>query len=334
MKKILMVDTGRKYFNFKEMMAILDIMDKHRFDTLHWHFSDNEGFRIECDTCPEMVAENHLSKEEVKLIMKEASLKQIEILPELDSPGHLKPLLEVRPELRLKVEKSTLSIPNNALDITNPKAVELVLSLLDEYIHLFKESSGFHIGVDEFIDFDQISSYPDLYQGTIEKYGTQASGLELYIEYVNQLIEFVCSKGLRPHVWSDGLYRLNDSGLVEVDHRAVVHYWTRRNKNMAPLCTFIEKGHQLVNSNDKYMYFVLGENAGYQYPVPDKIIQGWQPLLFSDDQMMPFDHHCLLEGVEYCIWCDKPNALTVEEILFRLDQNLNAMNTVIANYNK
>lgn len=333
MKKILMVDTGRKYFNFQQMIVILDIMDKHGFDTLHWHFSENEGFRIESEICPEMVAKDHLSKEEVRLIIQVAKAKQITIMPEIDSPGHLKPLLQVQPDFRLKVEEGVLSIPNNAIDITNPEAVELMLSLLDEYIQLFNDSTDFHIGVDEFVDFDQLPKYPDLYQGAMAKYGANASGLELYIEYVNRLIEYVSSKGLRSHVWSDGLYRLNDSGLVELDKRAVVHYWTRWNQNMAPLKTFIDKGHSVVNSNDKYMYFVLGENAGYQYPVPEKIIQGWQPLLFSDDQLLPPTAQSQFEGIEFCIWCDKPEAMTVEEVLTRLDDNLAAINTVISSFN-
>lgn len=60
-----------------------------KLNQLGLHFSDDQGFRVASDTHPEIVSQQHLTKAEVQKIIALAGQLHIQIVPEIDSPGHL-----------------------------------------------------------------------------------------------------------------------------------------------------------------------------------------------------------------------------------------------------
>ncbi|GAA3048782.1 hypothetical protein GCM10020000_31440 [Streptomyces olivoverticillatus] len=60
-----------------------------KLNELGLHFSDDQGFRIQSDSHPEVVSPDHLTKDEIRRIVVLASSLHITVVPEIDSPGHL-----------------------------------------------------------------------------------------------------------------------------------------------------------------------------------------------------------------------------------------------------
>src|SRR4030095_12151831 len=106
-----------------------------KMNYFHLHFSDDGGFRIESETHPEIVAAQHLSKQEVRPLVALAGRYHVMVVPELDMPGHLGGALAAHPELQLR---DALGQANaSRLDITNPAALSFARDLIEELLPLF-----------------------------------------------------------------------------------------------------------------------------------------------------------------------------------------------------
>lgn len=329
-ERILMLDVGRKYFSKDTIIKLIDSMCLAQFNYLQLHFSENEGFRIQCNTAPEIVSDEYLTKDEVREIVAYARQSGIEIIPDIDSPGHLKQILKHRPKWQLKkqLRNGELKSDESALNICNPQAVEFILSIYEEFAELFPESTYFHIGGDEFVNFDDIGSYPELRVAAKEKFGETAEAIDCFVDYVNHVSDKISSWGFIPRVWNDGFFRFNWKEQVQLSEVVEITYWTKWNKNMAPLTTFVEKGFPVINFNDSYFYYVLGENAGYTYPTYEKIANHWEPSHYAHGQIIP-EITSQFPGVALAIWSDVPDAKSetavwkeVSYLLFAIVQKL------------
>lgn len=330
-ERILMLDMGRKYYSMDTIKKLIDSMCLAQFNYLQLHFSENEGFRIECNTAPEIVSEQYLTKDEVREIVAYARRSCIEIIPDFDSPGHLKQILKHHPKWQLKkqLRNGEFKSDDSALNICNPQAVEFILTIYEEFAELFAESTYFHIGGDEFVNFDEIGLYPELLVAAKEKFGECAEAIDCFVDYVNHVSDKISSWGFIPRVWNDGFFRFNwKEQVVQLSEAVEITYWTKWNKNMAPLTTFVEKGFPVINFNDSYFYYVLGENAGYTYPTYDKIANYWEPSLYAHGQKIP-EITPQFPGVALAIWSDVPEAKSqatvwkeVSYLLFAIVQKL------------
>lgn len=320
-RRIFMLDMGRKFFSKETILSFIDVLSFAQFNFLQLHFSENEGFRIACDTAPEIVSDDFLSKADVIEIIQYAQCCGIEIIPDFDSPGHLKQLLKNRPEWQLEKKNAEGEFEKNptALDITNPEAVEFILSIYKEYAALFSSSTYFHIGADEFVDFDEMEAYPQLQDYAKEVYGESAEGIDAFVGYVNRIIEAINGFGFIPQVWNDGFFRLNRAEVVKLSEAVEITYWTKWNQHMAPVSTFIDRGYTVINFNDNYFYYVLGEHAGYTYPTYEKIIDSWTPDMWPQEQVVAVDT-TQLPGVAVAVWADRPDAQTQEEVLLHVSE--------------
>jgi len=326
MEKALMVDCGRKFFSKAWFLQVIDYLQEIGLDTLQLHFSDFLGFRIEPEQYPEIVSEEHLTKEEVREIIAYAKERQIQIIPDFDTPGHLTQILKFYPQFRLEKEIGGNRVPeDHALDISNPDAVAFIKSIYGEYAELFKDSKYFHIGADEFIEFDKVADYPDLVADAKAKYGEEATGMEVYVAYTNEIIDYICSLGFIPRVWNDGFYRTDRHSLVELDKRAQITYWTKWHQNMAEVGVFLDKGYEVINYCDNFFYYVLGEAAGYTYPTADKIRTDWDVNLFPHHQRVGPEQKHQVVGTSFAVWCDIPGAQTEAEVFEGIKGPLKAM---------
>jgi len=336
MKEIaLMLDMGRKHYSKKWILQLVDYMNELGMNTLQLHFSENEGFRIESDLYPEIVSSEYHRKVDIQQIISYANDHGIQIIPDFDTPGHLKQVLQFYPEFQLEVvDKKTgkSGKDSRSLDISKPEARAFIKRIYKEYAELFAGSEYFHIGADEFIIFDDVQNYPELVAYGKAHYGEEATGIETYVEYTNEIIDYVIQLGFTPRIWNDGFYRINQDSLVKLDTRAEVTYWTKWHQNMAEVSTFIEKGHQLINFNDNYFYYVLGENASYLYPTARKIDDEWRVNMFSSHQMVTAEQMDTVIGTSFAIWCDIPHAQTEDEVFTGIKEPLRAMVNRINEY--
>jgi N-acetyl-beta-hexosaminidase len=133
----LHVDAGRKYFSKDWFIREIREMSYLKMNAIQIHFAENLGFRIECETDPQIVSADHLKKSEVREILAEAEKYGVKVIPSLDTPGHVQHILQFHPEYG-QVDTSG-NHSTTALDITNPEAVAYIYSLYDEYMELFRD---------------------------------------------------------------------------------------------------------------------------------------------------------------------------------------------------
>ncbi|OMF86664.1 glycoside hydrolase family 20 protein [Paenibacillus sp. FSL R7-0337] len=328
-ERALHIDIGRKFYSEDWLLERIREMSRLRLNTLQLHFSENEGFRLMSESHPEMVSEQALTKQAMKAIILEAQRYHVDIIPSLDSPGHLGQALRTHPEWLLK-DAAGNPAPG-ALDITNPAARRFVLDLIDEYAELFAGSRFFHIGGDEFINFAEFDKYPQLAEYARNVLNISGgTGVDTYIDYLNEVAEHLESMGWTVRAWNDGLYRADQTQRVAPKPSIQITYWTKWHPMMAPVEDILAKGHQVINYNDGYLYYVLGEHAGYTYPTAEKIRASWHPGLFPNrtgeakqEYTGAYPHEII--GTTFSIWSDKPEAQTEAEVAAGIRGPLRAM---------
>ncbi|MDE7218948.1 MAG: family 20 glycosylhydrolase [Oscillospiraceae bacterium] len=321
------LDAGRKYYTKDWILDLVRTLSRNRMNVLWLHFSENEGFRIASDRHPELPSLHHLSKEEVREVIRVCGAYHIDINPSLDCPGHLGQVLQEHPRWRLDREGTEPLW--SALDITKEDARAFLFDLIDEYAELFAGSKVFHIGGDEFIDFNHFEMFPAMTAYARERLGPGCGGVDVYVDFLNQVIAHVRAKGFRVRVWNDGLFRPDLEEHVQLDKDVQIAFWSNWDKGMAPLKTFLERGYQVVNYHSDYLYYILLIRKDYKDPDPEKLLSEWNPSVFpthplQGKQVIPAEYAGQFLGSCYSIWSDWPDLQTEEEVMARCRDSLRA----------
>ncbi|MET9665459.1 glycoside hydrolase family 20 protein [Streptomyces sp. NPDC006475] len=307
----LMVDIARKSFTAGWIEDRLREMADLKLNQLGLHFSDDQGFRIESDTHPEIVSQEHLTKDQVRKILALASSLHIQVVPEIDSPGHLGAVLEAYPQLQLRdVGGRTV---RGAIDIGNPESARIVDELLREYADLFG-GRFWHLGGDEYqalVRENPEASFPQLAALARERYGPEGRVQDLATDWVNDRAAVVRPLGLLPKAWNDGFFR---GGSVSVDKDVEVAYWTGKEIGARPPEEYLAEGRKLLNLNDEYMYYVLGEPNDFTYPTGRRIYEQWTPFVLRGTEPVPEKYSKQIVGGQFAIWCDLAQAQTQDQV--------------------
>nr|WP_091739212.1 family 20 glycosylhydrolase [Microbacterium azadirachtae] len=180
----LHLDTGRRHYPAEWILAQLRAAADVGINVFQWHFSENEGFRIESAAFPEIVSAEHVTRAEAAEIVAAARDLHIELVPSLDMPGRLRHTLAAHPGLRLPETPGLAT--DHALDITREDPIRFALALIDDLIPVFSHSSRWNLGGDEFVDFDRMAEFPALATAARERYGPDGTGFDLLTAFVNR----------------------------------------------------------------------------------------------------------------------------------------------------
>lgn len=326
----LHLDIGRKFYTKEWLLELVRNLSRNRMNELCLHFSENEGFRIASDVHPEVPSRLHLSKDDIREIIHLANAYHIDLNPALDCPGHLGQALQEHPRWHLKREMAEPLY--SAVDITNPEARAFVLELIDEYAELFSGSTVFHIGGDEFIDFNHFEQFPQLEAYAKEHLGPSCGGIDTYLDFLNEVISHVQAKGFQVRIWNDGLFRLNLEEHIQLARGVQIAYWSSWDQAMAPLQAFLDRGYQVLNYNADYLYYILLQREGYTDPSADKITAEWNPTVFpthpvEGKQAVTLQDFKQFLGCCYSIWSDWPDIQDEAEVISRCTDSLKAFAT-------
>ncbi|MCH0539366.1 family 20 glycosylhydrolase [Streptomyces sp. MUM 203J] len=307
----LMVDIARKHFTAAWLEDRIREMADLKLNQLGLHFSDDQAFRIESTSHPEVVSSPHLTKAEVRRIIALADSLHVTVIPEIDSPGHLGAVLAAHPALRLRSAAGTM--PRGAIDIANPASARLVDDLLREYAELFT-GPYFHVGADEYAALmarDPDAAYPALAAEARRRYGAGAGVQDLATGWLNDRAAVVRTAGKQPKAWNDGFFR---GGVVRADQGIEVEYWTGREIGARPPSEYLAEGRTVVNVNDRYLYYVLGEPNQFTYPTGREIYEAWNPLVLRGTSPVPSRYSSRIAGARFAVWCDLANAQTQAQV--------------------
>lgn len=336
------VDCARKYISKDWFIRQIREMSYMKMNALQIHFSENMGFRIECETDPAIVSDQYLTKIEVREILAEAKKYGIKVIPSFDSPGHVDQILKAHPEYG-QVNNSGNHY-RSGLDVTNPEAIAYIRSLYDEYMDLFEGCTDFHIGGDEYMEFDRppfTTEYKSVLNSyAVEKYGQGYIWKDVIAGYINDLAEYVHDRGFTPRIWNDGVYYGESSyegaQKIKMHDYIGIDFWSQMswNSSIANLQTFINKGHDTIyNINASFFYYVLRndkptdgrEQHSFDNLNADrKIYNEWTPGKFQGNPAVD-DNSDFIKGASMGIWCDNPNLCSEDVITEDIADELRAL---------
>ncbi|MBV3365748.1 family 20 glycosylhydrolase [Catenibacterium mitsuokai] len=306
------LDCARKFFTKDWIISLIKDLSWQKYNSIQIHFSENEGFRLQSDTLEaidgfQYVNNQYLTKQDMLEIIQVANEYHIEVIPSLDSPGHLGAVLRYLPS-----DYSCASLfPSDGRRaqcfniFTNDEARGFLIDLMTEFIDFFSEAGckRFNIGGDEFLE--KFSNFSN------EQYVQ-------IMEYFNEVSAIVKSKGMTPRTWNDGVMYGNYTG-YKLDPDIEICYWAAP-QNCASIEKFVQNGNKVINFSDIYMYYVLSswwlQNA---CPEGDRIYREWNPGKFSTlqggiPQTYKKPYANFIKGGSYAVWCDVPGYMTQDSV--------------------
>ena len=148
----MMFDESRHFFGKEKVKNLLDLMARYKLNRLHWHLSDNQSWRVEIKAYPKLceigAIGNHTDRnapakfytqDEIREVVAYAAERHIEIIPEIDMPGHTEAFGKAFPDLYAGY---------HTVNVANPKLYEVLEVIMKELADLFP-GRYIHIGGDE-----------------------------------------------------------------------------------------------------------------------------------------------------------------------------------------
>lgn len=205
----LLIDVSRHFIPVDVMKRNLDGMAAVKMNVLHWHLSDDQGFRAESKKFPKLTGMGSEGKfytqEEIRDLIAYAYDRGIRIVPEFDTPGHSRSWFVGYPELASNQGPFTVENENGNQSVTDPTREE-TYKFMDKFVEemgkLFPDQF-FHIGGDE-VDGKYWDSNPKIQEFK------QAHGMKTNQDlqaYYNQRLEKILAKHHKTMVgWDEILH--------------------------------------------------------------------------------------------------------------------------------
>ncbi|MFJ3893336.1 MULTISPECIES: glycoside hydrolase family 20 protein [unclassified Streptomyces] len=306
-----MLDIARKPFTAAWIEDRVRELGDLKFNELGLHFSDDQGFRIQSTTHPEIVSKDHLTKAQVKSIVALAASRHITVVPEIDSPGHLGAVIAAHPELQLRNVSGVAT--RGAIDISKDASAAIVDELLDEYAGLFT-GDQWHLGGDEYQALtvaNPQASFPQLASEAVKAYGSGGTVADLTTGWLNDRADTVRNHDRTMRVWNDGFFAGTS---VQAAKDLQVAYWTGKEIGARQPVAYLSAGRKVLNYNDEYMYYVLGEPQTFVYPTGQRIYEQWTPRVLRGTTAVPAKYDAQILGGSFAVWCDLAGSQTQNQV--------------------
>lgn len=241
----LMVDVSRHFFDKEVLKRYIDQMAKYKFNVLHLHLTDNQGWRLEIKQLPKLTSVGawrvprtgywsgmpapepdekatyggYYSQEDIKELVTYAKQRFVDIVPEVDLPGHSLALVASYPEISCtKTPQQVLAGDpwnakrTNVVCVGNDSTYTKIEQIIKEIAEIFP-SKYIHIGGDEVT-----RNYWNNCEVCKKRIATE--GLknvdELQSYFVNRVAKMVKAKGKTPIGWYETLEKGLDTGIVQM----------------------------------------------------------------------------------------------------------------------
>lgn len=305
------LDIARKPYSASWIEDRIRELGDLKFNEFGLHFSDDQAFRIESASHPEIVSRDHLTKAQVKRIVALAASRHITVVPEIDSPGHLGAVLAAHPDLQLRNASGTPT--RGAIDISRAASAKLLDDLLNEYAGLFA-GGRWHLGGDEYQALtvaNPEASYPQLAAAARRKYGSGGTVADLATGWLNDRAATVRAHGRALRAWNDGFFRGTS---VRAAEDLQVAYWTGKEIGARQPVEYLSAGRKVLNYNDEFLYYVLGQPQTFVYPTGQRIYERWNPRVLRGTTAVPARYDAQIPGGAFAVWSDFPNAQTEAQV--------------------
>lgn len=313
------LDVARRFYPVGDVRRFVAILAWNKLNRFHWHLSDDEAWRVEIDAYPELTeigawrghglplepflgtgperSGGYYRKEEIREIVALAERFGIDVIPEIDIPGHCHAMLVALPNLRDQRETgayySIQAFPNNCLNPAVEDIQGALATIFDEMIALFP-SRWFHIGADE-VPKDAWSHSPAAAE-LGARLGTTGSA-PLQAQFLRRIQDFLSSRGKVTGAWEEAAH----GGGIDATSSYLVG-WTRTEISRQ----LAAEGYDVVVAPGQAYYLDMANSP--EWHEPGSYWAGWS----SPEATYAYEptggwtdaEAARFQGVQACIWSE------------------------------
>lgn len=218
----LLLDTSRHFFSVATIKRQIDAMAAAKYNIFHWHLTDDQGWRLETKSYPKLHKQasdgDYYTRKQIREIVAYARERGIQVLPEIDMPGHASAIAVAYPQLMSAPGPYAMEyrwgVHKPTLNPANEEVYKFAEAIIAEVTELFP-FEYIHIGGDE-VDPEHWNTNP-----SIQAF-MQAQGLKDHRAlqaYFNQRLQKILAKHARKMI-----------GWDEIQHKdlpkdIVIHSW-------------------------------------------------------------------------------------------------------------
>ncbi len=290
----LMLDVSRHFMPVETIERNLDAMAAVKLNVLHWHLSDDQGFRVESRRYPHLQGKGSdglfYTQSEIRAIVAYARDRGIRVVPEFDMPGHSASWMPGYPALASGPGPyeilRTFGGSQAVIDPTRESTYTFLNTFIGEMATLFPDKF-FHIGGDE-VNPKQWNESPKIQ--AFEKAHNIKNAHDLQVYFNQRVLKIVTRHGKTMIGWDEILH-------PDLPKATVVHIW----RNQASLANAVEAGHRTILSWGYYLDHL--SPAKFHYGVDP---QGGGAAQLTEEQAKS------ILGGEACMWAELVDSETVD----------------------
>ncbi|EGR0109820.1 beta-N-acetylhexosaminidase [Vibrio vulnificus] len=317
----MMLDCSRHFHSVEQVKRLINLLAHYKFNTFHWHLTDDEGWRVEIKAFPALTEVGawrgvdeaiepqytHISQryggfysqEEIKEVVAYAAQRSIMVIPEIDVPGHCRAAIKSLPEMLVEAEDDTVyrSIQNYSDNVLNPglsTTYQFLDGVLEEIAQLFP-APYVHIGADE-VPHGVWSNSPSC-QALMKQHGYQ-DYKELQGHLLRHAEQKLRSLGKRMLGWEEAQHG------DKVSKDTVIYSWL--SEEAAVNCA--RQGFDVVLQPAQTTYLDMTQDyapeepgVDWANPLPLEKAYNYEPLanIPADDPI-----HKRIWGIQTALWCE------------------------------
>jgi hexosaminidase len=315
----MMLDVSRQFFDMPTVEKYIDWLSMHKINKFHMHLSDDQGWRIEIKKYPKLTSvgawrgpgealepsfgsdEKHYggfySQKQIRELVRYAAERHVEIIPEIDLPGHSRAVVAAYPEIACQTDKGDMAQGEgrNTWCVGNEHTYAMLDDILKEIAALFP-SKIIHIGGDE-VNLTVWQHCP-VCSALMKKQGmTRPEELQNY--FVRRLEGDIKKLGKHMAGWDE----IVDGG--GVDPKTTIYAWRSVQKGLGA----INKNLTTIMMVGEYYYFDMAQSAfdrGHDWAglIPLRKVYSFDP---ADSTRFDAAHTQMVAGVQGAIWSELLN---------------------------
>ncbi|WP_296098222.1 family 20 glycosylhydrolase [uncultured Agrobacterium sp.] len=314
------LDVSRQFSPVSDVLRLIDILAWYKMNVFHWHLTDDEAWRFEVRAYPQLTTvgvrrgpdepmlpqlgnaaepvEGFYTQADVTAIIAHATELNVEVVPEVDIPGHSTAILAALPELVDGQEapdsyRSVQGFPNNALNPAIEETYVFLGKVFDEMVELFP-SKLIHIGGDEVADNTWMAS--PLARKLMEKEGLDGTfGLQSH--FMKRIQKMLAERGRSMAGWDE----VSHGGGVDPDGTLLMA-WRAPEVGVE----LAKEGYDVVMTPGQAYYLDMVQDEAWQEPgaswagtVPPHHTYHYEAVGDFPEDLKP-----RLRGVQACIWTE------------------------------
>ncbi|WP_299535590.1 beta-N-acetylhexosaminidase [Ulvibacterium sp.] len=303
----LMLDESRHFFGLEKVKQLLDLMAEHKLNKFHWHLTDEPAWRIEIKAYPKLVQvgsigdwsnsslnANFYTQQQIREVVDYAAARQIEVIPEIDMPGHASAANRAYPEFSGGGNKEH---PDFTFNPGKEDTYSYLADILREVAAMFP-SEYIHIGGDE-VHFANAHWWDDAEVMSLmeRKNLKDLKGVEYY--FLNRIADSLGTMGKKIAGWDE----ISGSG---INRNSSLVFWWRHDKPEV-LTRMIQNGYPTVLCPriPLYLDFVQHDTHEYGRKWDGAFGNAVQAYHFPDSLDVEIPINNPIVGIQACIWTER-----------------------------